>query len=80
MSFAIILHITNEDPILCDIDLLPESEDQFVTVTNPRRKDGKDIHYLEDDVTIMMVPWHRINFIQVLPSTETEEVISFVRE
>ena len=80
MSFAIILHITNEDPILCDIDQLPEPEDQFVTVSNPRRRDGKDIHYLEDDVTTMMVPWHRINFIQVLPSTETEEVISFVRE
>jgi hypothetical protein len=80
MTTMIIVHITNEDPVLCEIEQLPSPEDQFVIVNNPRRRDGKDIHYLDDDVTTMLIPWHRINFVQVLPSTESEEVITFIRE
>jgi hypothetical protein len=76
----IIVHITNEDPVLCEIEQLPSPEDQFVLVNNPRRRDGKDIHYLDDDVTSMIIPWHRINFVQILPSTEAEEIITFIRE
>lgn len=80
MTTMIIVHITNEDPVLCEIEQLPSPEDQFVLVNNPRRRDGKDIHYLDDDVTSMIIPWHRINFVQILPSTEAEEIITFIRE
>lgn len=80
MTASIIVHITNEDPVLCEVDSLPDPSDQFVIANNPRRRDGKDLHYLDDDVTAMLIPWHRINFIQVLPSAETEDVITFVRE
>jgi hypothetical protein len=81
MSTTIILHIANEEPILCEIDQMPEPTDQIVTVTNPRRRDGKDLHYLEDEVTTMIVPWHRVNFVEVMPSAaEMEEVITFIRE
>ena len=77
---TIVVHIANEDAIVCEVDALPESTDQFVTLQNPRRRDGTDIHYLDEDVTSMIVPWHRINFIQLLPSADTEDVVGFVRE
>jgi hypothetical protein len=77
---TIIVHIVNEDAVVCEVDELPKSASQFIMVHNPRRRDGKDIHYLDEDVTTMIVPWHRINFIQVLPSADVEEVIGFVRE
>lgn len=81
MSHFVILHITNEDAIIAEIENLPEPSDQFILVENPRRRDGKDLHYLEDDVTSMIVPWHRINFIEIMPSAEQlEEVITIVRE
>ncbi len=81
MSHFVILHISNEEAIIAEIEKLPEPSDQFVIVENPRRRDGKDLHYLEDDVTSMIVPWHRINFIEIMPSTEQlEEVITIVRE
>lgn len=80
MTISIIVHISNEDPIVCEVEELPGATDQVITVSNPRRRDGKDIHYLEADVNMMVIPWNRINFVQVLPSTETEDVISFVRE
>jgi hypothetical protein len=80
MSIPAIVHIANEDPILCELEATPEAGDQVVTLFNPRRRDGKDLHYLEEDVSKMIVPWHRINFIQLLPSADVEEVIGFVRE
>ena len=81
MSVTVIVHITNEDAILGEVEELPKPADQFVTVSNPSRKDGKDLHYLEDEVTTMMIPWHRINFIEIMPSAgDMEEVITFVRE
>jgi hypothetical protein len=81
MSVTVIVHITNEDAILGEVEEMPTTADQFITVRNPSRKDGKDLHYLEDEVTTMMIPWHRINFIEVMPSAdELEEVITFVRE
>lgn len=77
---TIILHITNEDPVVCEMDEMPAPESQFITVHNPRRRDGKDVHYLDEDVTSMIVPWHRITFIQLLPSGEMDDVLGFVRE
>lgn len=80
MSVPIIVHIVNEDPIVGEVEQLPVSTDQFVQINNPRLRDGKDLHYLEDEATGMMIPWHRINFIEVMPSAELEDVVSIVRE
>lgn len=77
---TIIVHIVNEDPVVCEVDELPSPSDQFLLLNNPRRRDGKDIHYLDEEVTSMIIPWHRINFVQLMPSADVEEVIGFVRE
>jgi hypothetical protein len=52
----------------------------MITVTNPRRMDGKDLHYLTENVVTVMWPIHRLNFIEILPTKEEEEIIGFVRE
>lgn len=80
MSYTIIVHINNEDAVMGEVQALPTPLDQLVSVQNPRRKDGKDLHYLDEEVNTMIVPMHRINFIQVLPSGDVEEVIGFIRE
>jgi hypothetical protein len=80
MTITIVLHITNEDPILAEVDQLPEPQDQMLAISNPRLRDGKDLHYLEDETTSMIIPWHRINFVEILPSAELEEIVTIVRE
>ena len=80
MSVSIILHLTNEDPVLGELERLPEPADQVVVVSNPRLKDGNDLHYLDSEVTTMIIPWHRITFIEIVPTAEMDEVITFVRE
>ena len=81
MTVTLILHIANEDPVLCEVEELPHVQDQIITVNNPRLRDGKDLHYLSDEVTTMILPWHRVTFIEVMPSSqELDDVITFVRD
>lgn len=77
---SVVVHIANEDAIVCELDEIPGSADRYILLQNPRRRDGKDIHYLDEEVTSMLVPWHRVNFVQLLPSGESEKIIGFVRE
>lgn len=79
MSVTVIVHIANEEPVVCEVDELPDPRDQVIILSNPRMRDGKELPYLEEDVSKLIVPWHRINYVQVLPSAETEDVIGFVR-
>jgi len=77
---SVILHILNEDPILGEVDHLPAPTDNTITLKNPRRRDGKDLHYLSASVTDVIWPMTRIAFIEILPGEEEERVIGFVRE
>lgn len=80
MAIEVILHFPSGDPILGEIDKLPEPQDSIIKVTNPRRRDGKDIHYLQHNVVTVLWPTNQIAFIEILPSEFDEEIIGFVRE
>ncbi|MGW8143562.1 MAG: hypothetical protein ACWGN2_04160 [Anaerolineales bacterium] len=81
MSLLVILHILNSEPILGEIDELPASTDNILTVHNPRHLDGKDINYLQEEVSTVIWPIEKINFIEIMAGEEEEEdIIGFVRE
>ena len=80
MTYSIVLHIQNEDPVIGEVEQLPAPTDIMVTLANPRRMDGKDLHYLAENVVNVIWPIHRLNFIEILPTREEEELIGFVRE
>lgn len=77
---TVIVHMMNEDPVLGELDSLPSPSDTIITLKNPRLKDGKDLRNFETNVTIAIWPMSRISFIEVMPSGEEEEIITFVRE
>lgn len=77
---TVYVHMTSEDAIVGEVDELPQKVDTILTVKNPRRKDGKDITYLEQNVTQIYLPLHRITLIEILPGAEEDQIISFVRE
>lgn len=80
MSIEVILHLHNEDPILAEIEKLPEPSDQCITITHPRRRDGQSLHYITDGATAFIFPWARISFIEILGTEETEEIVEFFRD
>jgi len=80
MPYTIILHPTGEEPIVGEIEDLPESTDIIISVNSPRRLDGKELHYLSENVLTVIWPIARLNFIEVMPTKAEEEIIGFVRE
>ncbi|HLO27754.1 MAG TPA: hypothetical protein VK249_01380 [Anaerolineales bacterium] len=80
MAYSVILHISGEPSILGEVEELPKPSDTLITVSNPRLRDGKDIHYLEHNVVKVIWPVDKITLIEVLESEEEERLIGFVRE
>jgi hypothetical protein len=77
---TVIIHVSNEDPVMGEIDSLPSPTDNIVALKNPRRKDGKDLKTLEANVSIVLYPIAKLNYIEVVSSESDEEIITFVRE
>lgn len=80
MAYSIILHISGEPSVVGEIEELPKSTDTIITVSNPRLRDGKDVHYIEPNVTKVIWPISKITLIEILESEEEESLIGFVRE
>jgi len=79
MSIEIIIHLHNEDPVLAEIESLPDPKDQTIVITNPRRRDGRSLHYVTEGATSFIFPWTRITFIEVMELEEAKEVVEFFR-
>jgi hypothetical protein len=79
MSYSVILHVTGETAILGEVDELPKPVDSIITISNPRQRDGKDLHYIDNNVVKVIWPIAKVNFIEILEDTEDEKIIGFVR-
>ena len=80
MPHSIILHISGETSIAGEIEELPKPTDTIILVMNPRQKDGKDLHYLDNNVTKVIWPLAKVSFIEILEGTGEEKIIGFVRD
>jgi hypothetical protein len=80
MAIEVILHLMNEDPVLAEMEDLPDPTQQSVLITNPRRRDGRPLHYVTEGARAFIFPWSRISFIEIMGGEEVEEVVEFFRE
>ena len=77
---TILIHLNNDEPVLGEIDNMPNPNDQLIKVKNPRSRDGKDLRYLQASVTEIYLPIVRMTFIEIIPGEQEEQIIGFVRE
>ena len=77
---SVILHIAGEPSIAGEIEELPKLTDTLLIVSNPRLRDGKDLHYLEHNVVKVIWPIDKVSLIEILESENEENLIGFVRE
>ncbi len=80
MAHFVIIHISGEQAIIGEVEELPKPTDTLLTVTNPRLRDGKDIHYIEPNAIKVIWPIDKITLIEILASEEEDKIIGFVRE
>ncbi len=67
------IHIANAEPIKLDVEEMPGMTDVAIIGTNPRDRQERELSWIDDGVTTVVIPWWRINYIQVLPDREADE-------
>lgn len=80
MTVSVLVHLTNEDAVMGEMEALPAANANYITVANPRRRDGKDLPYLQPNVTTVIWAIQRVSFIEVIPGEAEEKLVTFVRE
>ena len=80
MAHTLRIHVAGEDAVIAEVDELPKPGDNSIIANSPRRKDGKELHYLDHRAVKVIWPLHRINFIEILGGEEEDQIIGFVRE
>nr|MBP8947828.1 hypothetical protein [Promineifilum sp.] len=61
MRLSAIVQLLEEDPIVGELEGLPDPTAHFVTVYNPRRRDGRTVPFLEPNIETVLLAWHRIS-------------------
>jgi hypothetical protein len=77
---TVLIHILGEESVVGEVESIPEPTDQVLIVSNLRMRDGRDVSYLLPETDTVVYPWIRIHCVEILPSEEKEEIISFIRE
>lgn len=81
MAIRALIHVHNGDPILCELDEMPDPTHQFIRVRNPTRRDGKPLDLVDNRATSIAYPWSRITFVEFFNEESSREaVIGFFRE
>ncbi len=80
MARTVIVHIVGEDPVVGEIEEPPQPTDQFVHLSNARRRDGKEVAYLAPGCESVLFPWGRITFVEFMAEEEIHrDVLDFFR-
>ena len=61
------VHIANQEPIKLDVEEMPKLSDVAIIGSNPRDRSERDVTWVDDGVSTIIIPWWRVNLIQVLP-------------
>jgi len=81
LAKTFVFHLTGEPPILGEIEEEISITATSIRIINARRTDGKDLTYLDPKTQAMIIPWHRVTFLEELPSEQDrDQVIGFFRE
>jgi len=75
MARTVIIHLLNQDPIVADMEMLPNEDAAFITFSNPRMRDDKNVGWATPGARSFIFPWSRINFIEVMTSKEEESSV-----
>lgn len=70
---TLLIHIANAEPIKLDVEEMPKPTDLVIIGSNPRDRKDREVSWVEDGVRTVILPWSRINYIEILPDTEAHK-------
>ena len=80
MPYTVLVHIRNEESVIGEMEELPDSQAQFVTLRSPRLRDGNEVSYLLSETNTVLYPWSMVHCVEVLPTEADDQIVTFVRE
>lgn len=80
MPYTLLVHLLNEDAVVGEVEELPDPTAQFLTLTSPRLRDGREVSYLLPETNTVFYPWNRIHSVELLPTESDEQIVTFIRE
>ena len=80
MAITVVLHLPNTEPIVGELDDVPNPTDNLIVLNHPRTKEGKDLTNVSEQTGSIVYPMGQINFIEIISGKDDEEIIGFVRE
>ncbi len=67
---SLLVHLANSEPIKLDVEELPKATDQVLIGRNPRDGADRELQWVAENVRLVILPWWRINYVELLPSEE----------
>jgi hypothetical protein len=67
----VVIHITNEQPLLADLYQMPTPSDVSLVCTNVRMLDGKKPIFIDHADSVFAFPYGTIRFIEILAAAAT---------
>jgi hypothetical protein len=61
----VVIHVTNEQPLLADLYALPSAADAGLVCTNVRGLDGKRPVFIDHVASTFFFPYHVIRFLEI---------------
>jgi hypothetical protein len=80
MPYTLLVHIENEDAVVGEVEELPDPTAQYIALRSPRLRDGREVTYLLAETNVVLYPWNRVHSVEILPTEEDEQIVTFVRE
>ncbi|MBN1261642.1 MAG: hypothetical protein JXB35_13275 [Anaerolineae bacterium] len=80
MAYTVLIHVLNEDAVVGEMEEFPDPHSQFVMISSPRLRDGRDVSYLLPETNTVIYPWHRVQSLEILPTEGEERIVTFIRE
>ena len=67
----VVIHITNEQPLLADLYEMPTAADVSLICTNIRMPDGKKPIFIDNGSSVFVFPYLNIRFLEILAGSAT---------
>ncbi len=80
MAHLVLLHLLNEEPVLAEMEKLPEPTDQVLIVSAVRKMDGHEVTFLQPNAGTVIFPWSRVQCVEIMGGAAEEEIVSFIKE
>ena len=78
MSYNIIAHMANDEPVEGEIDELPLSNASFIAIKNPRRSNNRELDWLDSRTMTLLVPFsHLISLEIATPHDEDDHITKY---